>query len=196
MRNPEYTRNRILQRSGVLFNTRGYQATSVSDITSATGFTKGAIYRHFKSKEELERQSLAAMADAMYGKMRAVVKPEPTAGRKLRAIFRFFESYITDPPFKGGCPLMNAAIESDDASPVLKREALKILDTLRRSIVAIVENGIRHKQIRPGVNADFYATVIIASLEGAIMMGRLQGDNNDIRRILKHLTALLKEIEL
>ena len=196
MRNPEYTKNRILQRSGVLFNTRGYQATSVSDITSATGFTKGAIYRHFRNKEDLEREALAAMAETMYEKMRAVVKPEPTAARKLRAIFGFFESYITDPPFKGGCPLMNAAIESDDASPVLRKEALKILDTLRRSIITIIENGVKHKQIKPGVNADFYATLIIASLEGAIMMGRLQGDNNDIRRILKHLTAQLVEIEL
>src|SRR5690606_39591748 len=74
MRNPEYTKKRILQRSAVLFNTRGYQATSVSDITDATGFTKGAIYRHFKNKEELVRQSLATMAEAMYEKMRAVVK--------------------------------------------------------------------------------------------------------------------------
>ncbi|HEY8512276.1 MAG TPA: TetR/AcrR family transcriptional regulator [Cyclobacteriaceae bacterium] len=196
MRNPEYTRSRILQRSAVLFNTRGYQATSVSDITDATGFTKGAIYRHFKNKEELERQSLATMAEAMYDKLRAVVKPQPTAGKKLRALFGFFESYITDPPFKGGCPLMNAAIESDDAHPVLKREALKILDTLRKSIVTIIENGVKYKQIKPGVDAEFYATLIIASLEGAIMMGRLQGNNNDIRRILKHLTAQLTEIEL
>lgn len=91
---------------------------------------------------------------------------------------------------------MNAAIESDDASPVLKREALKILDTLRGSIIKIIENGMKHKQIKQGVNAEFYATLIIASLEGAIMMGRLQGDNNDIRRVLKHLTAQLEEIEL
>ena len=196
MRNPEYTKRRILQRSAALFNTRGYQATSVSDITGATGFTKGAIYRHFRNKEELERQSLATMAEAMYEKMRAVVKREPTASRKLRAIFGFFESYVTDPPFKGGCPLMNAAIESDDAHPVLRREALKILDTLRQSIVKIIENGVKHKQIKPGVNAEFYATLIIASLDGGIMMGRLQGNNNDIRRILKHLTAQLAEIEL
>lgn len=196
MRDPEYTRNRILQRSGVLFNTRGYKSTSISDITGATGLTKGAIYTHFRNKEELERTSLAMLAESMYEKMRAVIKVEATAGNKLRAIFRFFESYITDPPFKGGCPLMNAAIESDDASPVLKKEALKILLTLRSSIVIVFENGIKHGQIRPGINAEFYATLIIASLEGAIMMGKLQDDDEDIRRILKHLESQLKEIEV
>lgn len=196
MRDPEYTRNKILQRSGMLFNTRGYKSTSISDITSATGLTKGAIYTHFRNKEELEQTSLAIMAESMYEKMRAAIKPEPTAGRKMRAIFRFFESYITDPPFKGGCPLMNAAIESDDASPVLKKEALKILNTLRSSIVRVLENGIKHGQINPGVNTEFFATLTIASLEGAIMMGKLQDDNEDIRRILKHLESQLKEIEI
>lgn len=91
---------------------------------------------------------------------------------------------------------MNAAIESDDASPVLKKEALKILLTLRSSIVIVFENGIKHGQIRPGINAEFYATLIIASLEGAIMMGKLQDDDEDIRRILKHLESQLKEIEV
>ena len=196
MRDPEYTRNRILQRSGVLFNTRGYKATSISDITGATGLTKGAIYNHFRNKEELERTSLAMLAESMYQKMRTAIKAEPTAGLKLRAIFRFFESYITDPPFKGGCPLMNAAIESDDASPVLKKEALKILNTLRRSIVLVLENGIKHGQIKPGITPEFYATLIIASLEGAIMMGKLQDDNEDIRLILKYLESQLKEIEV
>lgn len=196
MRDPEYTRNKILQRSGVLFNTRGYKSTSISDITGATGLTKGAIYTHFTNKEELERISLATMAESMYQKMRAAIKQEPTAGHKLRAIFRFFESYTTDPPFKGGCPLMNAAIEADDASPILKKEAFKILNTLRRSIVLVLENGIKHGQIKPGINAEFYATLTIASLEGAIMMGKLQDDNEDIRRILRHLESQLKEIEV
>ena len=196
MRDPEYTRGRILQKSGILFNTHGYKATSISDITGSTGFTKGAIYKHFRNKEDLERRALSEMAEVLYGKMRAVIKPETTAGTKLRAMFRFFESYITDPPLKGGCPLMNAAIESDDASPVLKKEALKILVVLRKSIVTVLENGVRHKQIRPGINMNLYATLIIASLEGAIMMGKLQDNNEDIRRIIKHLETQLREIEI
>lgn len=195
MRDPEYTRERILLKSGTLFNTRGYKATSISDITGATGFTKGAIYKHFKNKEQLERISLFHLAQQMYTKLRAVVKQETTASNKLRAIFRFFESYVTDPPLKGGCPLLNAAIESDDSSPVLKREALKILITLRESIITILENGIKRNQLKADINKEFYATVIIASLEGAIMMGKLQDSNEDIRRIKDHLETLLREIK-
>ncbi|MEP2968608.1 TetR/AcrR family transcriptional regulator, partial [Nonlabens ulvanivorans] len=48
MRNPQLTKDIIIKESADLFNTKGYKATSLSDITTATGFTKGAIYKHFK----------------------------------------------------------------------------------------------------------------------------------------------------
>jgi AcrR family transcriptional regulator len=47
------TRETILRVAGELFAERGYQATSVADIASAAGATKGAVFHHFKSKDEL-----------------------------------------------------------------------------------------------------------------------------------------------
>lgn len=196
MRNPDVTKERILLKSGVLFNTQGYKATSISDITTATGFTKGAIYRHFESKAALEKDTLFHLSLIMFEKLRLLIKREVTAGNKLRAIFRYFESYITNPGVKGGCPLMNAAIEADDSNPFLRKEAVKILDILRDSVTHILKNGIRHKQIKKQTDLEFYATVVIASLEGAIMMSKLRGNNHDIRRVIKHLEMQLKNIEL
>lgn len=196
MRDPEVTRDRILKKAGILFNTQGYKATSISNITDLTGFTKGAIYRHFRDKEDLERESLAHLSELMFEKVRDVVKQEQTAGKKLRAIFRYFESYITNPPLKGGCPLLNAAIEADDTNPVLRREALKTLTVLRQSVITILENGIQHKQLKSNVDKESFAALVIASLEGAIMMGKLIGDDEDIKRVVKHLDQLVKEIEL
>jgi AcrR family transcriptional regulator len=195
MRNPDETKSRILKKSGVLFNTLGYKATSISDITSATGYTKGAIYRHFKNKAILEKETLFHLSSLMFEKLRDCIRNESTAGNKLRAIFRFFESYITNPEVKGGCPLMNAAIEADDSNPTLRREAVKVLDILSDSVKTILKNGIRYKQIKKDTDLEFYATLFIASLEGAIMMSKLRGDNNDIRRVIRHLETQLKDIE-
>lgn len=196
VRNADLTKEKILKKSGVLFNTQGYKATSISDITSATGFTKGAIYRHFKSKAVLEKETLFHLSSIMFEKLRGYIKKESTAGNKLRAIFKYFESYITNPEVKGGCPLLNAAIEADDAHPALRKEAIKVLDILRDSVVTILRNGIQFKQIKKDIDLDFYATLIIASLEGAIMMSKLRGNNDDIRKVLKHLEAQLKTLEL
>lgn len=195
IRNPDETKAKILRKSGVLFNTHGYKATSISDITSATGYTKGAIYRHFKNKAVLEKETLFHLSALMFEKLRARIKGESTAGNKLRTIFRYFESYITNPEVKGGCPLMNAAIEADDSNPSLRKEAVKVLDILRESVITILKNGIRYKQIKKETDPEYYATIIIASLEGAIMMSKLRGDNHDIKRIIKHLESALKNIE-
>lgn len=195
MRNPDETKGRILKKSAVLFNTRGYKSTSISDITSATGYTKGAIYRHFKNKAVLEKETLFHLSSLMFERLRDCIRNESTAGGKLRAIFRYFESYTTNAEVKGGCPLMNAAIESDDSNPTLRKEAIKVLDILSDSVKTILKNGIRYKQIKKDTDLELYATLFIASLEGAIMMSKLRGDNHDIRRMIKHLEQQLKEIE-
>jgi TetR/AcrR family transcriptional regulator, transcriptional repressor for nem operon len=196
MRNPDQTKERILLKSGVLFNTQGYKATSISDITTATGFTKGAIYRHFKNKENLERETLYHLSSIMFLKLRDKIKDAKTAGEKLRAIFRFFDSYVTRPEVKGGCPLLNAAIEADDAHPVLRKEAIKVLEILRDSVSTILRNGIRFNQLKKNSDVEGFAAVVIASLEGAIMMSKLKGNNDDIRRITNFLDRQLKEIEV
>lgn len=195
LRNPDETKSRILAKSGVLFNTQGYKATSISDITTATGYTKGAIYRHFKSKSLLEKETLFYLSTRMFEILREKIRCENTAGNKLRAIFRYYESYIATPALKGGCPLMNAAIEADDSNPVLRKEAVKVLDVLRDSVLVVLKNGIRYKQIRKDADLQYYATIIIASLEGAIMMSKLRGDNHDIKRVIKHLETQIQEIE-
>lgn len=196
MRDPESTRFTILQKAGDLFNTRGYKATSLSEITGATGFTKGAIYRHFESKEGLEKETLLFLSGQMIEKMRSRIVREKTAGDKLRAVLSFFRTYVSDPPFVGGCPLLNVAIESDDAHPFLRREARKLLHLLRDSILRILDNGIKYKQLDAEIDKGFYATLIIASLEGGIMMSKLNGNDDDIARVVSHLEKQIELIEL
>jgi hypothetical protein len=91
---------------------------------------------------------------------------------------------------------MNAAIEADDAHPSLKKTAAQLLDMLRGSVITILDNGIRYKQLRPNINKQYYATIIIASLEGAIMMSKLKSSDEDIKHVLKHLESLVQEIAL
>lgn len=90
---------------------------------------------------------------------------------------------------------MNVAIEVDDSNPALRKAALKILTNLRESIITVLDNGIRYKQIKPGIDKEFYATLIVASLEGSIMMSKLSNNNDDIKRITKHLEKQVQEIE-
>lgn len=186
----------ILHHAGSLFNVQGYKATSISHITDATGFTKGAIYRHFGSKDKLEEEALGYLSRKMYELLRVRIKEQSKAGDKLRTIARYFESYISKPPIKGGCPLLNAAIESDDNSPQLRKKAHAILEVLRGSVMHIIDKGVEYGQLKKSADKEYFATVMVASLEGAIMMSKLSRSDKDIRVVVRHLEKMITEIEI
>ncbi len=194
MRNPELTRETILETAGELFNTRGYKATSISHITQATGYTKGAIYKHFVSKDDLERETFSHLADKVKNELGRRIRQEGNAMDKLDVIFRFFESHLTHPLVQGGCPLMNLAIESDDAHPVLRKEARSMMAMLRETLIRILENGKRYGQLKPGTDAARLTSVILASLEGGIMMSKLTGSPEDMAFVQDHLRELVNGI--
>ena len=187
MRQPETTKENVLLEATKLFNTKGYKTTSISDITNATGYTKGAIYRHFENKEALEIEAFEKMMSTVFTVMAYRIKSEATAKDKLFSLLDMFQNYITNPYIKGGCPLLNVAIEMDDTNYPLKQRAQKALTVLRNSIITIIENGKKFNQVKSSVNEDLFATITIATLEGGIMMSKLQNNNKDISDIVLHL---------
>ena len=173
--------------SSVLFNTLGYKATSLSDITRATGLTKGAIYRHFQDKAELEREALRFMLSDFIKDLRRRIKNAKSAHEKLNAVLDYFATYRVNPPFVGGCPLMNAAIESDDANPELKKETQLMMMTMHKSIATILSNGIKHGQLKPEISVRDMSSFFISAIEGAIMMMKLTDNGHHLQSVIKHL---------
>src|SRR3984957_15247277 len=53
VRKGEQTRQEIIRKAAPIFNQKGYEGATVSDLMRATGLEKGGIYRHFGSKQEL-----------------------------------------------------------------------------------------------------------------------------------------------
>src|SRR4051812_41982321 len=111
----ERTREHIVERAIPVFNCRGYAGTSMSDILSATGLNKGGIYHHFESKEALALASFERAVELIAERLSAAVDAESHAADKLQAVLRVFVRNVDDAPFEGGCPLLNTAVESDDA---------------------------------------------------------------------------------
>lgn len=190
------TKSTIIKESANLFNTQGYKATSISDITKATGFTKGAIYRHFDNKQDLEQQALRSLSKLMFDEIGVLVRAASTFQAKFEAIFSFFENYMNAPLYEGGCPLMNAAVETDDTNPVLRQQAYNMLAQLKASMTKLLENGIRNKQVKDDIDVVHYSTLFIATLEGGIMMSKLERNPYAIQHTVKHLRNLIHSISV
>lgn len=182
------TRERILERCAQLFSKQGYFGSSLADIMQETGLEKGGIYNHFNSKEELALESFDYAFSLLDQRMRLALQGKQHAVERLYAILSYFQSLIEEPLLVGGCPILNTAVEADDAQPALRDRALHAMDTLRSSIERIINKGIQRRELRNDINSAACATIFISTLEGAIMMSKLYRDNVHIRYAVEHLS--------
>ncbi|WP_164674905.1 TetR/AcrR family transcriptional regulator [Anditalea andensis] len=186
----------IISKSAVLFNTQGFKATSLSDITKATGFTKGAIYRHFTDKEDLEESAFLYMAEQMKVKFREKIKGGKNAPEKLLAISKFFQTYLLKPIIEGGCPILNTGVETDDTKPQLNKHVRILVDTLQSSVEHILQKGITYKQIREDVPIEKFASVFLATLEGGVLLCKIRNNPKDLIWVIEDLEEKIKHISI
>ncbi|HEV2728603.1 MAG TPA: TetR/AcrR family transcriptional regulator [Terriglobales bacterium] len=191
MRKGEQTRQEIIRKAAPLFNQRGYEGTALSDLMEATGLEKGGIYRHFDSKQELAGEAFDHAWKLVMDTRFEGIDDIPNAVDRLRQVLRNFrERRIGLVP--GGCPLLNTAIESDDGNLQLRNKARHALHSWLNRLQSIVEEGRQKGGIRSDVDAAELATLIIATLEGSLMLSRLQRKDDPRNIACRHLEDYLE----
>jgi TetR/AcrR family transcriptional repressor of nem operon len=193
MRKGEQTRREIIRKAAPIFNQRGYDGAALSDLMKSTGLEKGGIYRHFENKEQLAAEAFDyAWRETVEARTHDLDSIPNSVDRLKQWIANFVERRGAIP---GGCPLLNTAVDSDDGNSVLRERAREALRGWRDSLVAVIRAGIKAREIRPRVEAKNLATLIISSLEGAIMVCRLERSDESLRTVRTHLDKYL-EIEV
>ena len=191
----ERTRRVIIERAAALFNTRGYFGSSMNDLVRETGLEKGGIYNHFSSKEELACATFDYSVALMRERFEAALASREGALERLFAIVDVLGCLADDPPVAGGCPVLNTAVESDDAHPALKARAAQAATDWLRLIGSIVKEGVRSGDLGPGTDPRATASVVVATLEGALMLSKLYDDPTHMSRAVEHLKEHLKSLE-
>lgn len=184
----EETRERVLRQVAVLLNRQGFAGSSFTHIMRETGLQKGGIYNHFASKEELALEAFDYAVGLVRSRYREAIAAKANAADKLLAVASVFHGYTKEEPLPGGCPVMNTAIEADDSHPALRERARQAMNRLHGMVRRIVTEGIERREVHPTVDPDETATLLIATLEGALMMSRLYGNDKHMRRAINHLT--------
>jgi len=190
MRKGEQTRREIIRRAAPIFNQRGYNGVALSDLMKATGLEKGGIYRHFDSKEMLAAEAFDyAWRETLNARIHDLDTISNTVDRLKQFVANFVERRGVIP---GGCPLLNTAIDTDDGNSVLRERARKALRGWQSHLISVIHAGIKAREIRPKVDSKRLATLIISSLEGAIMLGRLERSEEPLLAIQAHLDNYLE----
>ncbi len=190
----EATRQRIVEQSAAVFNRHGYSGTSMSALMDATGLEKGGLYRHFESKQDLAAAAFEYAWETVSEPRRRGLENCATSLDKLLLLV---QNFVKQPPrtLPGGCPLLNTAIDSDDGNPVLRGKARVALDEWRGNIADIVCQGQKNGELRGDIDPAAVATIVIASLEGGVMMSRLEKTREPLHAIGEHLAGYLQTLK-
>jgi AcrR family transcriptional regulator len=92
-----------LDRALEVFWRHGFQGTSLSELTEATGLSKPSLYAAFGDKEALYLKALDRYTDRWSARYAAVLEEEPDARRAIEQFLRTVVAVLTDPALPGGC---------------------------------------------------------------------------------------------
>ena len=168
----EFNRDAALRRAMVLFWERGYEGTSLDDLTRAMGISKPSLYAAFGCKEDLFRDALALYDATVGAETNRALRDEPTARRAVEAMLRGNAEYYAGRNKPSGCMIvLAAALGSPHCRPVRDHAA-----HLRRGGRALLrrrlEQGIEDGDLPAGTDAGRVAAFYTAVLHGMSIEAR------------------------
>ncbi|WP_412985378.1 TetR/AcrR family transcriptional regulator [Pontimicrobium sp. IMCC45349] len=166
----ELTKQFILETVAPIFNKNGYAATSMQDITKATGLTKGAIYGNFKNKEDLAIASFKFTVRNLMKKIATHLELSNSPIQKLFLITDFYRNYYSYSKELGGCPVLNIGVDANNQNTKLLLNVKQVIEKIQDQVATIIEKGIEAKEITNEINAMQYAKRIDTMIQGAIFM--------------------------
>ena len=163
------TRTALLDEAEVLIRGRGYAGFSYADLATNVGIRKASIHHHFPSKADLAVALLAAY-DARYDVALDNICASSNDGLgRIRA----YASLYLDGVEKGlGCLCAAFAAELETLPSVLRHDLARFFNKHIGWIETVLRDGQANGTIRASVPAPVYARMIVASLEGGLMMER------------------------
>lgn len=186
----EKTRRLIIEKTASIFNKKGYTGTYLSDLTNATGLTKGSIYGNFKDKNEVAieafKHNYKFQSDQLFEKM----QKEDSSILKLIAFLDHFRTQYQVVFNNGGCAILNTSVDADDGNELLKKEVVQKINNWTNTTKRILQEGIDNHEIKQ-INTTAFSHKMIALIEGSILLSKTL---NQPEILLKNLDALEQEI--
>ncbi len=183
----------ITEKTAALFNRKGYAGTSLTDMTEATGLTKGSIYGNFVDKDEVAIEAFGHNMAKLVEQVRALQATERSASGKLKAFVTVYRNGQQSPVLADGCPIINTGAEADDTHPELKAKVKDALLRWHKSISAIIQQGKLQGEFKDDINSNDFASLMIAIIEGGFTLSKISGDASYLDQGLGHLDQLIDQ---
>lgn len=189
----ERTTAYIIETVAPVFNKHGYIGTSMSDLTEATGLTKGALYGNFENKEALALSAFEYNSTKLLNKIDEKLNEGKTALEKIFALTNFYRNYDIFTMDMGGCPILNIGVDAQHNNPLLSAATKETIKTIEGKIALIFENGVNSGELRLPVTPLQFAKQLYTMLQGAVAMSTMTQDRKYLINTVAYLEQLVKK---
>lgn len=172
-RNPDQTRQRILEAAFMEIYRNGFQGMRLDEVLSVTSLTKGALYHHFPNKQAL---GYAVVDEVILPMVQAIwILPLRGAQNPLQALIDVIEQMPDSKPpemIQYGCPLNNLAQEMSPLDEGFRQRLDHAFSVWHGATRDALLQAQKQKQIREDCDCEEIATFIMAALEGCIGLAK------------------------
>ena len=187
MKKGEATRNRMIEAAADAFERHGYSGAGLADILEASEAPKGSLYFHFPGgKEALAMAAVEAASTRLALDLEAELRTAKTAESGLGRVVRLLGQRLEVSEFQKGCPITSIVVSSSGAPPEVHAAVADAMTALEARLATFLESHGKR-----GNEAARIATVVLAAIEGALLLARVRRSLDPLRRVEKALPALL-----
>ena len=196
-RNPDLTRQRILDAAFMEIYRNGFQGMRLDDVLVVTGLTKGALYHHFPNKRAL---GYAVVDEVILPTIEAMwLQPVKNAADPLQGLITVIEQLPDNKPpevIQYGCPVNNLAQEMSPLDEGFRQRLDYIFRLWHDVTEQALERARQQGRIRDDVNCDETATFILAAVEGCIGIAKNAQSKERLRSCNRGLVGYLRSLQL
>ncbi|RZP04977.1 MAG: TetR/AcrR family transcriptional regulator [Flavobacteriales bacterium] len=192
MTKSEKTTKYILEKVAPIFNQKGYSATSMSNLTAATGLTKGAIYGNFKNKEELAIKAFHFSINQVLKGISIHQNKNKSPLQKLYLITDFYKNYYDFSKKIGGCPILNIGVNEKNQNNKLHHEVMLIINKTQLNIAKLIDQGKENGLINKNIDSINFARRLYSHIQGAVFMTYTMNDNNYLYEAIEEMNLIIK----
>ncbi len=193
LRNPDRTRERLLQAASREVYRLGFQSAGLDKILAAAGVTKGALYHHFDSKEAL---GYAIVEDVIGPDNRAQwLRPLLRNDDPIETLIGIVQNISVRPQdVRSGCALINLAQEMSPLDEGFRKRLAKVFHAWQEGIAAALRDGQIHGSVRRDVEPTEAAGFLIATLEGHASLAKNARDAKVLKAGIRNIVAWLQSL--
>jgi len=185
------TRTRIIQAAAELFHKQGVRATSPDDVIEASKTGKGQFYHYFKSKEGLVHEVLQSHLNAIKTGT-APVSYDISSWQDLENWF--FSQLELQKSFgmKRGCPFGTIGNEVTEGDELIRQDLSLIFEVMKSKLAAFFIREKARSRISKDAKEDQLADFCIATVQGAMLMGKIQRNSQVAEASIREALSDLK----